>query len=110
MIKEKQPAELIDNYKFKPNKISRFHRLKTRSEYFKEVVRGVKTFEIREFDMDYQIGDILFLDEYNLDKGYTGDTIAVEVLYILDNSDFIQNGFICMSIKILNPFRSLIND
>ncbi|SDD27916.1 protein of unknown function [Paenibacillus sp. UNCCL117] len=74
------------------------HRLKTWPEYFQAVVDGSKTFEIRENDRDYQVGDNLLLLEWDpkVEK-YTGDLISRKVTYM---TDFAQRpGFVVMGIK-----------
>jgi ASC-1-like (ASCH) protein len=40
---------------------SKTHHLKLHSDYFKDVKSGLKTFEIRKNDRDYQVGDRLIL-------------------------------------------------
>lgn len=35
------------------------HELKIKSTYFNEVANGVKTFELRKNDRDYQVGDLI---------------------------------------------------
>lgn len=39
------------------------HYLKTETEYYQAVENGIKTFELRKNDRDYQIGDIIHLIE-----------------------------------------------
>ena len=39
------------------------HELKTEQKYFKEVVAGRKTFEMRVNDRDFNVGDFLALNE-----------------------------------------------
>jgi hypothetical protein len=79
------------------------HELKTLCKYFQEVKSGKKTFELRNNDRDYNIGDVLWLKEYNPLTGYTGDELKVKVEYILtDAVDFgLLSGFCLMSIKPL---------
>lgn len=66
------------------------HELKTWPEFFQPVKRGEKTFEIRENDRDFQVGDELWLREYVPppasdpdDPGiYTGDHVTKRVTYM----------------------------
>jgi ASC-1-like (ASCH) protein len=61
------------------------HRLKIWPEYFEAVLSGKKTFEIRKNDRDYQVSDLLLLQEYNPKTNeYTGRELLVEVTYITD--------------------------
>jgi len=41
------------------------HELKILPQYFRELYRGNKTFELRKDDRDYQVGDYLVLREYD---------------------------------------------
>lgn len=50
--------------------------------YFKAVAKGIKTFEIRQDEEDYQVGDILVLREWN-GTNYTGRKCARKITYIL---------------------------
>lgn len=65
----------------------REHVLKIYSKYFDAVVKGTKTFEIRENDRNFQVGDILVLLEINEKKKETGNSIVKEVTYI---TNFMQ--------------------
>lgn len=35
------------------------HELKIKPEYFRDVVRGIKTFEVRQNDRNFGVGDII---------------------------------------------------
>lgn len=69
------------------------HELKTWPEYFEPVCSGVKRFEYRKNDRDFQVGDILWLREYDpaTDK-YSGRAIFVEVTYVLKECLSIAPG------------------
>ena len=59
------------------------HDLKIYPEYFWPVVQGIKTFEIRKNDSDFQIGDTLLLREYDpLIEEYTGNEITKKIIYM----------------------------
>lgn len=59
------------------------HELKTHPQYYNAVVSGKKTFEIRENDRDYQVGDLLVLREWNPEsEGYTGASELRFVSYV----------------------------
>ena len=76
------------------------HELKIVPEYFKDVLSGEKTFEIRKSDRPFHKGDLLALNEYDpTEKAYTGASCLVYIDYILDNADYCKSGFVVMSIK-----------
>ena len=78
------------------------HELKTWIEYFDKVADGIKTFEIRKNDRNFQVGDILLLKEYcNKTEAYTGAFVEVEVTYILDKQPFVPVGYVCMAVRLL---------
>ena len=60
------------------------HRLKTWPHYFKFVAAGVKPFEVRINDRDFQWRDDLVLEEWDPDtQKYSGASIDADVQYCL---------------------------
>lgn len=61
------------------------HELKTWPRFFDEIKSGAKTFEIRENDRGYAVGDLLHLREYDPGKQqFSGRETFVRVTYITD--------------------------
>lgn len=69
-------------------------------EYYQAVRKQTKTFEIRKDDSDYEVGDILELQEWDGQK-YTGHKIAREITYILRNCPEygLSDGFCILAIQ-----------
>ena len=77
------------------------HELKCWTRYFEPIIRGQKTFEIRENDRDFKKGDIVVLREYNeVDGGYTGSQAVAEIGYITNYSQ--MPGYVVFSLKGLS--------
>jgi len=76
------------------------HELKCWPEFFEPVANGIKTFELRDDDRNYQVGDILKLREWIKDEGYTGRNTYVTVTYILSGLPWLQAGYVAMAIKL----------
>ena len=78
------------------------HELKTLPKYYSAVVDGSKTFEVRKDDRNYQVGDALFLKEYDNGK-YTGKEFGVWVTYVLgrneDEKQYVPDGYVILGIK-----------
>lgn len=74
------------------------HELKIYPEYFKAVISGEKTFEIRKNDRPFHKGDLLALNEFD-GQNWTGNSCLVYVDYILSNTDFVKKDMVVMSIK-----------
>lgn len=90
----------------------KIHELKTDPIPFRDVVNGLKTFEIRFDDRGFETGDILKLMEtkyscaemiregYKLE--YTGEFATAVVTHILRNSSYgLVDGYAILSIKLL---------
>lgn len=57
------------------------HILKILPEYYAAVVSGKKTFEIRQNDRNYQVGDWIKLLEFN-GEDFTGNYVNALITYI----------------------------
>ena len=78
------------------------HALKIEPEYFEAIKNREKTFEVRENDRDFSVGDYLALNEYLADTGqYTGRGIIVKVLYVLDDDKYCKFGYVILGIWYL---------
>lgn len=77
------------------------HELKIDKKYYDDVVNFKKTFEIRYNDRDYKVDDVLKLQEYSNGE-YTGRYVYVVVTYLLDDETYLQKGYVCMSICLVN--------
>lgn len=79
------------------------HELKCKSCFFTAIKDGAKTFEIRKNDRDYQVGDFLALNETKTESReeyYTGDSIIARVVYILDDKEYVPEGYVAMGIAL----------
>ncbi len=75
------------------------HKLKTWTEYYKAIESGEKTFELRVNDRDFKLDDILILQEWNEDIGFTGKELQKKVSYILNGGVFgLEEGYVIMSL------------
>lgn len=80
------------------------HELKILPHFFKDVISGEKTFEIRENDRLFEKGDLLALNEHD-GQYYTGNSCLVYIDYILDNPDYCKKNMVVMGIKPCSLFR-----
>lgn len=76
----------------------KIHELKTLSEYYDAVERGLKTYELRFDDRGYAVGDLLDLREIK-DGKYTGRRKMVEITHILKGFEGLKDGWAVLSIK-----------
>jgi hypothetical protein len=59
------------------------HHLKTETEYYQAVEKGLKTFELRINDRNFQVGDMVYLEE-TVKTTYTGRKLPPkEIKYIM---------------------------
>jgi hypothetical protein len=81
------------------------HHLKTVQPYYDSSAAGEKTFEIRNDDRDYKVGDILHLYEWDGEKP-TGREHWKEVTYLLKDKPFVPDGYVCLGVKPVIPLVS----
>lgn len=82
------------------------HQLKIDSQYFYQIIRGEKTFEVRKNDKDFHAGDYIGLNEITDhpcnakgEREETGSFVLVKVLSVFDNPQYVKDGFVIMSIR-----------
>ncbi len=77
------------------------HDLKTSDKFFPAVWSGLKRFEIRKNDRDFQIRDKVLLKEVKGAKTEeTGRIIIARIEYILADFEHIEKGYVGLSIKV----------
>lgn len=86
------------------------HNLKIWPEYFKAVKEGKKTFELRKADRPFAVGDTLVLQEWDpATQEYTGDSVDVQVTYILSGGSFGLDSDYCI-LGFLPPGFRLVKE
>lgn len=97
-------------------RVATIHELKTWPPFFQAMLDGVKSFEIREDDRDFQVGDALYLREFDpykrerlSDGQYTNRKMYRLIVYKLDSSGFagIKKGFCALGLGVL-PYHARI--
>lgn len=59
------------------------HELKCWPVFFNATRSGHKNFELRVNDRDFKVGDIVRLEEWSPDTGYTGRSLIRNIRYVL---------------------------
>lgn len=88
------------------------HYLKIKPEYYKDVECGLKTFELRKNDRNFQVGDILMLIKLD-DKGNETDQVTrVKVTYILKDCPQygLKDGYAILGIGVENRINFKAED
>lgn len=76
------------------------HELKTWPQYYVEIMSGKKTFEVRFDDRDFQVGDMVLLQEWNPEsEQYTGREAERVITYIIRDFPGITSGWCVFSIR-----------
>lgn len=70
------------------------HQLKTWTPFFKRIMSDEKKFEIRKNDRDFQVGDLVSLNEWNPDTAYSGNQVDVKITYLITDTRFgLKRGY-----------------
>ncbi len=83
------------------------HTVKSWIEFFEPISRGEKVHELRFDDRNYQVGDVLSLQEYDPHASkYTGRTLKVQITYLTSaerpcamSNAGLNKGFVILSIR-----------
>ncbi|EJL6428072.1 DUF3850 domain-containing protein [Vibrio cholerae] len=82
------------------------HELKIIPFYFELQLSGAKRFEVRCNDRNYQVGDILNLNEWD-GENYTGRSITVVITCMFTSKDLARFGAISHNLVILGTSEEL---
>lgn len=86
------------------------HYLKIKPEYYRDVQSGLKKFELRKNDRNFQVGDVLMLIKLD-DKGNETDQVTrVKVTYILKDCPQygLKDGYAILGIGVENRIGGTI--
>jgi hypothetical protein len=83
------------------------HHVKSWTPFFEAFMRGDKRHDLRDDDRNYQIGDVLVLQEFHpFGNGYSGREMSMEVSYITGretpcafSSSALAKGFVILSLR-----------
>jgi hypothetical protein len=81
------------------------HRLKIHPEYFQSAKDGLKPWELRLNDRNFQIGDEVILEEWDPSPsdepwGYTGRVITGTITYVLQDAFGMPEGYCIFTYKV----------
>ena len=72
------------------------HRLKTAIIFFEAVAAHQKQFEIRKNDRDFQVGDLIVLEEINKEGMHTGRGLTRKIMYMTSFKQ--QEGYVVLGL------------
>lgn len=93
------------------------HVLKLESKYYDASLTNAKTFEIRQNDRDFKVGDIIKLVEVNPELrnesnpvGSTGRAHYRKITYIFDDMAYLRDGYVCLGLTLCDEDLSELRD
>ncbi len=89
----------VNHKNYNADYIGDTHELKVLPGYYLALIGDIKPFEVRKKDRDYKVNDILILNEWSPEKGYTGSKQIRKISYILDNPDYCKDGYVILGMK-----------
>ena len=85
------------------------HYLKTVKPFFRKVWNGIKLFECRINDRDFQENDIVYLQDFDpTNQFFSGAEIKVRITYLLKDFPGIEENHCVFSFEILD--RVIMNE
>ena len=79
----------------------KIHEKKINPQWFELRIKGLKDWEIRINDCDYQEGDYMILSEY--DSYYTGRYMVVMITYVAKNVPYLPTDVVVLSTRDTVP-------
>lgn len=86
------------------------HNLKCNPDHFVQLIHGLKTFEFRRNNRDYQVLDFLSILEYDRVKNeYTGRTVLMQVTSLMELGALVDymlphtlpSGYVILSVQMI---------
>lgn len=74
------------------------HAVKTIKPFYQDCQDGMKTFDSRLDDRNYQVGDYLAQNEYE-DGEYTGRATLYKIIYKLKDGAYCKDGYAILGIQ-----------
>jgi len=87
------------------------HELKCLPEHFEPVRLGLKLVELRLNDRNFQVGDELYLREYEpFAQSYSGRTLHATITHIVSGGAWLVPGYVALSIRVVavSPVRDFV--
>lgn len=82
------------------------HKLKILPQHFEDKLKGIKNWEIRNNDRPFKVDDILQLEEWSDETGYTGRMLQEYIKKIYADVSGIEDGYVIMNTGyIANSFK-----
>lgn len=79
----------------------RIHQIKILDKYYRAITSGIKTFEIRNNDRNYQVGDLLKFNVINDNKVTIHQPeVLYMITYILQDVPGLKLGYVIFGIKV----------
>ncbi len=76
------------------------HELKTFPSNLDAIISGIKTFEVRLYDRDYRVGDVLVLKEWWNDV-YLGRAVRRQIVFIQPGWG-LEDGYVVLGLSPYN--------
>ena len=85
----------------KKNQKLMVHELRTWPQYFDLVAQGMKPFELRKNDRNFEVGDVILLQRFDPESNsYTGEEITALITCLLENFAGIEHGYCILGIHV----------
>ena len=83
------------------------HNLKIKSEYFVSISTAIKQRKSDTTTIITKYGDILVLNEIDEEGNLTGSYCEVGVTNILDNAEYLQDGYVMLSFNLFFTYLAI---